>query len=1543
MALPNLSFVFGVIVLLYLSTFVLFAILRILTGVSIQRIGFSSLRRIAYNPKDGIKLEIRGLGFQVHRPTFAQPTWFSLVISELVLTLDLIALRNNHFDTKRPLNGDTRSTRKNATPSQHQMWKRLMDIKEKIKSLHAIIPWLRLIDVIAQKSSVVIAGVGTAQVGNILLSVDTRRHTIDRSRIFLYKRPNHSAETPVEWTLSVRSILFTPEGRDSLEILDHCVVNVHGFLQPQIPGLRDASIFIKAGRVHVPYDDLFTSLKAAQSQFSEFAADKTSEKHASTLPANPLSYAETIGDQEVFQSVSDAKDFVRSVLRGIREVSFAISFVGFVKRLDSIRLAGAPVHVSASLKELGLDLYRLDPTTPAQAMYFSRKDTAHQALLSAISLSVGVDDGSDQTNRILYVPMTTATIKTTLPAKILQIAANENDADRNTNVVFANLVVTSPSVDLDPHHLPFVLAVVEKRRNSQHSSRGRGYRLVSALLPKATIKCSIHEPVVRVALPSVEPKQPDDFTFDLLISSISSISLDIESSHSPESDLQYLLSCNLRVAAHRLYYQTVSKRRHELLISDSIALRAQVSAAPDVQVAITGDIQTFTVFMLRPEINDGLKQIIHQLRAGHHTSKLKHPKTATGPNFMRKLPRWLQRVEVQASDFNVEIAGKDEDLSERPRGFALHLESLTTEYKINKDDTLSSPQSRRRGVSKSSNQGDDFHKALAPAPSSRPSPDISDRRRLAVHAKGFEAFIIEGANAWEQTPFISLARAEIAFTSANDGHGPVFHINSLTQSLFLEYSLFKHYCVGVAFVMLRRTFTAAQIFNKTTETMEAETSNMSDDDFPTESIPTQNEFVVLDAKLNYVQVKARLPTDPNMMLQIHELEVARHRFTNPNVRAQVARLHVESPAVKKTWNRLVSIKSPRLDVRENRRKHGSGSISERSFDFVSEAIRIGVPHQLIVHKVFDNFVNTVKTAAQLHHRFQTASNEYILAKQPEKAKHVPKISIRSRVLLFELEDGAFEWKLGVIFRAGVIEQQQRDAREEAFRLKCRKMQGSNQNGSAMPRQQGSSSNQDRGRSASAPKRSHLDPDRSASAGTRHRSSSPSEQSRSSNIRYDRDYSHGLSNEAGTSNEEAWEKLQKYNAQSWKKRVDRAMTAQHGQIADLRALLWGLDNMHEEPYHNETILKIPQRAALMTVLISDLNINIDKPSFPLIELPDFLHRIGKGLPKDTLFSLLVPLSAHFDMGECRMSLRDYPLPLLHIPAIKPGQSPRLPSWSLKTDFVIAEEFRDYISTRDLQIMVVPPEKLDPSRKTGGFAVDVRRTVSPVKTYSDMKVDINTARDTRITWGSSYQPAIQDMMQVIEGFTKPQVDPSDRVGFWDKIRLSFHSRVNIAWKGDGDVHLNFKGSRDPYLVTGHGAGLMMIWRNNVRWNIWQQDDPCKFMTVDSGDYVLAIPDFGHYARQSNGKLSAQANEGSQFSTQLQKSTLKKVVMKLSGKVRWQAGLVFERNLDQGGRSFDFEPHYNVTLRNPAHVKNIENEVSAPHSPMWYRLICDSLEIV
>lgn len=1559
MALLNPTFVFGILVLLYLSSFVLFAVIRIITGLSIQRLGYFSLRRLSYTPRDGIRIDIRGLGLNVHRPTFAQSTWLSIVVSELAITVDIRELEGNKAgggatpndsddsdndndaaeDKTTAANGATllpppadlpRIVRRETnSEGRSKTWKQLTKVKEKLKLLHRKVNWLRLVDIVATNSTVSILDVGNVQVGSVTVAVDTRRKMVDQARFFLQGGAERKGQKQqAEWIVTLRSVLFTASGGEAQEVLDSASLNIHGYLYEALDGLRDAAIALKLGRVHVPYDDVLrsaTNYKLIKTEVSQsFTGSQSTEKFVDQV-IQEIDIPGSTTNRDLMQTVSDSKELVSSILRGIKEVQFAVSYMGFTKKIEAVRPAGSPILLNASMKEVGIDLHRLDPKSPAHRMYFPSKDIAHEALAAALSISIGLDDGHGKPERIMYIPMATTTVRTTLPSKTVELADEGTAEQRNANILFANSVVTSPSVDLDPRHLPLLLAMLNRKPKLKKEEPQKRHMLISRLLPKANIKFSMHEPVVRIALPPVDKgADPDDF--DLIISSISSISLDMESFHSTVEELHYSLAATMRLQNHRLYYQTCAgNEKIDLLETDSFDLKVQLNASPHVQVVATGNLQNFSLKMVKDEIGDGLRQIVRQLRLDVEPDKRAVSKTAKHSNFLRAMPAWLLHFQLQCSDFSFEVAGVDKEISEDPRGLAVQLDTWSVEYRAQRLDGLQRRPSRRRASSRSMMSPEaDLLKTIPLSPRKKYHHD-GDGRRVAFHVKCFEAYMIEAEDKWEVEPFVRIPRVEVAFSTMSDNQGPVFHIQSQIKTVLVQYSLYRHYAVGVAVTVLRKAFmrTGMDVGNPappSTPKMApqrlvvghlspppgngmAEPTLGGDDAFR----PPQ-ELIAVDIKANLIQVKAELPSDPPMMLQIFNVEAGRHRWSPSFVHAKLIRLYAEAPRMRRVWARIVSIKSARLDYRESRRKiTGAGVHDERMFDIVSETIRVAVPHDLVVYKITDNIVNVVKSVQQLHHRFKTGTNQYILDKGPEGPKDVPKISVRTKTLLFELEDGAFEWKLGVIYRAGLVEMMQREAREEAFRVKVKKIhEEDSKRGSAKLRTRSAAS---RG----IPQIHNRDGRKRSSSETRFRGRAP---------RYDpEEGSQGISGSARISITEAREKLNIHNAKSWKERIDQQYEVSRNAAKDTHSLFWGVNEIPEDMDDSEKILEIPQRPSLAAALINDLHILIDKPSFPMKELPDFLHKVGKGMPRDMKYALLVPMSVRIDMGEAKITLRDYPLPFIHVPSTKSGQSARLPALSMSTDFVIAEEYRGAQCMRKITVQVVPANRslsVDPAApNAGSFAVDVRRTIGPVKTFSDMTVDIHTANPTRITWGPSYQPAIQDMMMAIESMTKPQLDPSEKVGFWDKIRLNFHSRVRVAWRGDGDVHLALKGSRDPYQITGNGAGFIMCWRNDVRWNIHTDDDPKRFMTVDSGEYVLAVPDYSHQVRETRRQHGEDESIASS-SIHQSGAAFKKVVMKLSGKVQVLAGLVFERAIEDGKRSFEFKPHYDVVLKTPRDAK-------------------------
>ncbi|KAH8669952.1 mitochondrial protein from FMP27-domain-containing protein [Ilyonectria robusta] len=1540
MALLNPTFVFGLIVLLYLSSFVLLAVLRILTGISIQRIGYFSLRRLAYTPRDGCRIEIRGLGLNVHRPTFAQPTWVSLVLSELIVTLDIRELEGNKpaesdgessdTDTDKNKTGDaksnpiprSRSSRQGAhTIIRSETWKKLTNVKEKIKRLHKNINWLRLIDVVATNSIINIVDVGNIQVGSFTVSVDTRPKMVDRARFFVQGKHSPSKDRQAEWTMTVRSVLFTADGNESMELLDHLFLNIHGFLYKSREGLRDAAVSLKLGRLHIPLDDMqtcLTKLKQCRKDPKSTGVDEPIDIFLGKVVQEVDEPGSTNAD--LMRTVSDSKEFFSSILRGIKEVQLAVSFLGLTSKVQPVKAGANPILLNAAMKEVGIDLHRLDPKSPAHRMYFPPEAIAHEALGAALSISVGLDDGNGQSDRLIYIPMATTTVKTTLLSKTVEVLQGGKAEERNANIMFANSVVTSPSVDLDPRHIPLLLALMKSKPKAQKAQTNNRH-LISRLLPKANIKFSMHEPVVRIKLkPLQKTEDPDDF--DLIISSISSISIDMESSHSIIEDLHYSLDGAVRLQSHDLYYQTNTGDRFNLITTESFDMKVHLGARPDVYVEMTGNIQSAAISMVRPEITDGLRQIVRELRFDVEPEKGPAVKASRGHNFLRSAPSWLLRYQMDITDFSVEIAGIDEDISDDTRGIFLHWDHASAEYRAHRFDGLQRRVSRRRANSRSMTQSDsDFTPPSgSPRPKKKPQ-NIGDGRRLTLHARGIEAQIMDAIDRLEPEPFFSIPRLELLLSAASDAHGPTFNIQVTVRTILAQYSLYRHYAVGVAVMTLRKAFmqTGRDLSRRRHDSNPKDLSPPSSrlappgspqDDGGSRSTNTP-EMVTFDFKAALVQLKAEMPHDPAMMLHMYGLEMGRQRWSTPYIAAKLVRLYTEPPRMRNVWARVVSIKTGRLDFRESRRKSPQGAvIEEKMIDIVTEAVRIGIPHEVILSRISDNIINVIKAVQQLHHRFKTGTNEYILEKKPEGPKTVPKVSVRTRNFLFELEDGAFEWKLGMIYRTGLVEQVQRIAREEAFRVKLKRVREDEiRRGNSKMR---SRSTFPRGR-ADAPSTSSV---RSRSLDGMSGTNGHNGTHRGRVPRYDPESENfAVNGYSKVSEHAARYHLDVFNGQSWKKRIEKAYQLCQKNVKEARSQFWGPSQLPDDFEEAEHLLEVPPRPALMSTLINDLHFTLDKPTFPMKDLPDFVHKIGKGMPRDMQYSLLVPMHVGIEMGEAKVTLRDYPLPFLHIPPMKYGQSPKLQSVSLKSNFVIGEEFRGVESTRRVRVNVIPPRN---ASGEGSFAIEVRRTIGPVKSYSDVYMDVNTALPTRFTWGPCYQPAVQDMMMVIESFTKPQFDPSERVGFWDKLRLNFHSKIHAAWKGDGDVHLALKGTRDPYQVTGNGAGFLMCWRNDVKWNVNADDDPKRFIAVESSEYVLAIPDYSHEVREA----ARQQNELERHTPEdkfKSEATFKKVVMKLSGKVQFLLGLIFERAIEDGLRSFEFRPHYDIVLKNPHFAKD------------------------
>ncbi|KAI5811000.1 mitochondrial protein from FMP27-domain-containing protein [Peziza echinospora] len=1558
------AFLLGIAVLLYIASFVVFAFIRIVTGVSIQRLGYLSLKRISYEPKDGTRIEVRKLGILFHRPTYSQPSWVSLIIADSQVTVDIrkksIEKDGSNESRKEKANGATTTgegrnkDKPDATTKEANkppFWEDTYRIKRIMEKVRKLVGYMKMLDILITNATLTIVDVGSVQIGSVTISVDTRREAADRSRLFDHCKALKPDQSPLEFMLTTRSVLFTPDGKEKHEVLDHCIFNAYGVLEDGIDGVLDSAMAVKFGRINVQCDEIMNCIqkfRLMKNPGQKLRKTKLEKSLGILMEEMAIAGSRT---ERMAEAVMEWRVLLKSLLEGIKEIQLAIGHLVVSKRVHSVQPAGKPLIVTVTMKELGVDLHRLDQRSPAHQMYFSPKDLAHQALLAAISISINIDDGRGNVDKLVYMPMVTMTSRTTLPAKILQLV-EKSDSDRNTNMLFATVVITSPSVDLEPRHLPLIMAMLQSNPKSRKSGTERTL-LISRLLPKASIKFSIHEPVIRIVLPSRDPKDRGAGTMDMLISSFSSISADIEASHTTQdAHSHYSLTSALRVASHNLYYRSACGERHDLLQTETLDVRAQVHASPEVHVNVTAYLDTLIIRLVKPEIVQGIKQMATQFHRHVKPDKLRTPESSEKASFVRKLPVWLNQLKLEGRDFSVEVAGVDAEVSQTIRGAAIALDSWTIDYKCQRNEMTRIPL-RRRAASRALSP----EEALGHMRYMKHPKNPTDGRKMTLSLNGLECFKVE--DVWEHEPFIVVPQVELSFSTATEDGGQIMSISGNLKRISLNYSLYRHYCVIVAAKVLKETFTESKDTRSAPRSPIAKSPllgprinfmpSRSPDpnslnawgDFGPEVMDSplsQPEFISIDVLVEHIQLKGVFAQDPPMMFEAFGVQAGRQKWGFPFLRARNMRLYAASPTVKGSWARLISLRNMHLHLKESKKKLGVNYDEEKSIELDAEAIRIAIPHQLILYKVSDNVINAAKASQQMHHRLKTGTNEYILQKNAEGPKKVPRISLRTKALLFELEDDPFETQLCLIYRVGILEQKMRLAREAAFDVKVQKIRENEQRLSeeyqASRTATGAGTtiftehrSRFRGRTKTFKVENPSSPPKS-SRSRRHRTSSLGGGGKRQ-MRYDPESAVGPSEAAAVSIDEARRKLNEHNSATWIRRIRWAQEQQAARVTEKRRAFWGDDEVPVDISEAEPILSLPNRPSLMTAYVHDVDLVVDKPSFPLSELSKFMYDVGKGLPEDTKFSLLLPVSIQVDFSEARILLRDYPLPFIHVPQMRSDQTTRAPSWSLRSDFVIAEELRDASSMRHVRVNIVPPTETFGSRREGAFDIDVRRTVSAVKSYSNIDVSINTGYATRITWCTSYQPAIQDMMMVFETFSKPHLDPSERTGFWDKIRLIFHSRIGLKWNGDGDVHVTLKGSRDPYKVTGLGAGFVLCLRGDVSWDIAKDEDPQKFLQIEADEFLLAIPDFSNQAKDEVDVTPSEDRSIASSNSYKEGALFKKVIMKLGGRVRVIIGLMFEQDCGGEGdwktrkRSFEFIPHYEVTLRTPEYAKALPGD--------------------
>jgi hypothetical protein len=377
------TLVVGTFVFVLVCAFVLFAVLRVVTGISIQRPGYLSFKRISFAPKPGFKLEVRKLGLVLHRPTFGQPSWVTIIVQDSHITVDLrskVAEEDGDVKGEKSVAGQG-----NGTPAQAEeidggaddasddRKDKLLKLMEKLTKVLKWLQWISLVDVAITNTAVTIADVGSIQIGSLTLMVDTKRGAANRNPMSNHCTDLSEGVQPMEWMLGTKSVLLLTAKGEPVELLDHSSINVYGVVEEGLDGvdIRDLAIAFKLGRVTLPVDGIlgFTErLKVVKADIMKNAPtpNVTKKRPGVVMEENVSPGSRT---QRVTDAVMGNRELLHSIMEGVKEIQFSIGHLVISKDIPNIQPAGRPLQVSLGLKELWMDVHQLDRRSPAHQMY----------------------------------------------------------------------------------------------------------------------------------------------------------------------------------------------------------------------------------------------------------------------------------------------------------------------------------------------------------------------------------------------------------------------------------------------------------------------------------------------------------------------------------------------------------------------------------------------------------------------------------------------------------------------------------------------------------------------------------------------------------------------------------------------------------------------------------------------------------------------------------------------------------------------------------------------------------------------------------------------------------------------------------------------------------------------------------------------------------------------------------------------------------------------------------------------------------------------
>ncbi|CCH46576.1 hypothetical protein BN7_6169 [Wickerhamomyces ciferrii] len=793
--------------------------------------------------------------------------------------------------------------------------------------------------------------------------------------------------------------------------------------------------------------------------------------------------------------------------------------------------------------------------------------------------------------------------------------------------------------------------------------------------------------------------------------------------------------------------------------------------------------------------------------------------------------------------------------------------------------------------------------------------------------------------------------SSVLTVNPNPDNNSVLMIDFSLGKVDMFYSVITHFIIISSFHLLRNTVLEFFQYKKNPEVEAIPSCGPPKKKKSAKDILDKIQFTF---NIDYLELIFVFPDRLKLRLEFNKLNALSLSNKPILINSHYLRICAESPTTAGYWARILTAVNGSTTV--NIEDILNKDIEKVWFDLSNESCHLIIPHQFIIYKVFDNISVSIKTLKQLHYSLKNNTDEIIINPHAKPAEKIPRTRLKSSRLFFSMDDDPFEAELNMIFQVGLSEQKMRYEKTKLFDARLREEIQNNRQRSTKSNTFPVNfiSNDVHSDLPTLSKRKKFQKFKPPTFSSIHHAASMDaifsngKQNGSENDSNNQQQQQQSLNfhKMFDAKEKALEKLYKLRegfSKSWIARIRAFKKNQEREFQQNFKFLWGnLDLSRLSEDFNRKVLDFVTAPSLFSLILEGVDLKIGPPSYGYEKIPDFLHDVGKGKPKDSEYSTLIPIHMDLRLDELRCHLRDYPLPFIYMPKVKGPESGTLPAVQIHGDIVIGENtIKSHKEVREVFVPLVPGcNEFD---KDDRYSIEIPKTLTSIKFYTMLDLDLNSSDTTKVTWGTSYQPCIQQIMLNLDNFTKPPIDPSDKVGFWDKIRANFHARMKLNWNRGGRFDVLFKGTKNPYDICGKAAGFILGFKDDVVVNINEKDDPREFLATTAQELIFAVPN--HIAEpllvwsRETEKSVFLANQNTNYQSStygfyfgndeipdeaeveiMTEHYLEKVAIRLSGGVKFNLALAFERKTDDGNdRTSNFISHDEITLVNPKYVED------------------------